>query len=642
MGKAASGVVEYPFTLLARGATAAGEKTAEVTGSPAAGALVSTALQAAPGAIVPGARALRRAGPAAAAEELSATGAPRQPPAEVGAGADVPRGTPTQPQTAPEAPGAAQAPGAPQDTAPTPNEARAQAYARNIGLDWSRLGAGTRKALTTIAQDSTALERLDPAALRRQAHLQAQRVPVPATKGQLPLDPVQLRREAVTAATTEGAPIRETYAGANENVQANLEVLRGRVAGRRGGYEPAVDAEGNDIAGKVRSPTKAPTKVGESVQGVVREKAKWSQKGYNALYKLARKTEPTARAGLKPVTDLLTENPDIQHLGWVQSWLNKARSTLPRDAEGNLPELKDVTLNELDDLRQLANKNIAAGGTAGHYASQLKKAIDTAMQDVPEGAAAWKRATDAFRKHQEEFKDQGLIRQLGTQKKGGADRALALEKTWKTVASGTVEQIKQLKTTMLKGENPALRIKGAKAWADLRGETVNRILEDARNVSTVDEAERAVLTEAALRRSITRIPRENLEEILGKGAVKELYGILRAKRLTKRPPTESGTVPNALVMAEKVLKHVPFAKYAVGAARGLHKVGQIGEGARQATAATVSPLEQAVRDVERASRGRANRAAMETLERGGPTLPAGGAPPQPLPIGEALKRPGAP
>ena len=151
-----------------------------------------------------------------------------------------------------------------------------------------------------------------------------------------------------------------------------------------------------------------------------------------------------------------------------------------------------------------------------------------------------------------------------------------------------------------------------------------------------------MLTEAALRRSITRIPRENLEEILGKGAVKELYGILRAKRLTKRPPTESGTVPNALVMAEKVLKHVPFAKYAVGAARGLHKVGQIGEGARQATAATVSPLEQAVRDVERASRGRANRAAMETLERGGPTLPAGGAPPQPLPIGEALKRPGAP
>src|SRR5262249_26118780 len=117
---------------------------------------------------------------------------------------------------------------------------------------------------------------------------------------------------------------------------------------------------------------------------------------------------------------------------------------------------------------------------------------------------------------------------------------------------------------------------------------------------------------------------------------------LRARRITTRSPvggrtTQSGTVPNMLNMAEKVLSHVPGGKYVVGAKKAIQELGERGAAARAAQEATLSPLEQAARDVERASRRRATRRAIEDVERIGPTLPEG-ASPQSLSIGEALKR----
>ena len=166
-GQAVDKAVSFPFTLLAKGANKVGEKTAEVTGSPALGALANTAVQAIPGAV---GKLLGAGGRAAGAgEELTATGAPRTAPSAVGEPAGAPNAPPAAPGEPLTATGAPRGPASTVGEGPAPrgtetpvseNEARARAYASRNGLDWSRLGPGTRKALTTIAQDSTALERL--------------------------------------------------------------------------------------------------------------------------------------------------------------------------------------------------------------------------------------------------------------------------------------------------------------------------------------------------------------------------------------------------------------------------------------------------------------------------------------------------
>jgi hypothetical protein len=90
---------------------------------------------------------------------------------------------------------------------------------------------------------------------------------------------------------------------------------------------------------------------------------------------------------------------------------------------------------------------------------------------------------------------------------------------------------------------------------------------------------------------------------------------------------------------EKALKHqVPGAAQIIGARNALRDITQRGRNVREAQQATVSPVEQAARDVERLSRKRARAAAYQTLEQSGPTLPQS-APPQPLPIGQVIRPP---
>lgn len=593
-GRDAATVVEAPFKLLAAGADVAGRKAAELTHSPALGAVVNTAIQSAPALL-----GIRGGRVAAGAEEGAEAGASR---------------------------GTAAAGGRPGPSTTTP-AARAEAYASNLGLDWSRLGPAIQDNLTRIAKESGNLEKLDPEAVKRQALLGGLRVPVETTRGKLTRNATELRREAVASKTDAGQPIRDTDIRANRDIQANLEVLRGRKAGLRGGlHDPG--EEGAPSSPSVRASTKATEDVGSSIQGSVRAKAQLSKKNYDALYKKARETEPNATVSAQPLQDFIKGNPEvlnpqIQHLGWLQSWLKKAKldkevteETAPSTRRGALgesieepgstatkTEQRGLKLNELQDLREKAGEISRAGGTDGYYAGRVLRAIDKTMQDVPDGAAAWKQANAAFRKHQLEFKDQALIKKLVTNKAG--DRSVALEKTAQTIAKGSLDQIRQVKKTLLTQEGPkAARFEGRKAWRDLQGETVNRILEDARNVVATDEAERQVLTAAALRKSINSVGRDRLTEILGKNSTDELYRIMRAAKITRTEPagrvTESGTVPNALVLMEKATKHfVPGAKYVVGAREAIRSLGERGRAVQEAKDATRSPLQTAAEESER-------------------------------------------
>ena len=592
-GQDAATVVEAPFKLLAAGADVAGRKTAEVTGSPALGAAVNTVIQSAPSAL--GLKAGR-----------------------LGAGAE----------------GAEAAAGASRGTAGGAAASRAEAYAGNLGLNWSRLAPAIKENLTKIASDAKNLEKLDPEAVKRQALLQGLRVPVETTRAKLTRNSADLRREAVASKTDAGQPIRDTDIRANRDIQANLEALRGRKAGQRGGLHDPTE-EGAAQTPSVRAATKGSEDVGRSVQSSIRAKAKQSKANYDALYKKARDTDPTSTVPDAPLKDLLKNNPDIQHLGFVQGWLSKAEGAAKA---GGRPE-GQYTLAELHDLREKAGELAAARDTPGHYAGQVKKTIDKMMMDVPEGAKAWKQAAKAFQKHQAEFKDQSVIKKLVSNK--GGDRALALEKTAQTIAKGSLEQIRQVKKSLLTQEGPRQsRFEGRRAWRDLQGETVNRILEDARNVVATDEAERQVLTAAALRKSINSVGRDRLTEIIGKNSTDELYRILRAAKITRTEPagrvTESGTVPNALVLAEKHLAHlVPGGNLARGIKEGLSTLKARGAAARDTQEALKTPLQAAAEESERRTQERitARRRHATTLRAGAALAPG---------VGENARRPAAP
>ena len=499
---------------------------------------------------------------------------------------------------------------------------KAESYASKNGIDWSRLPAQLKSTLTTIAKDAGRLEKLDPKAIKRQALLQDLRIPIQTTRGKLTRDPVELRREGIVSQLTEGKPIRDLDVSANRDLQANLEALRGRVAGKRGGLHDPTDEDSAALGPSVREPTKGPADVGTTVQNALRSKAKSSKANYDALYKKARETEPNARVPAKPLYDALKENPDIQHLGFVRGWLDKAAEAQQRKTgSGERVPVEHVTLRELNDLRSKATALRAAPGSgpAGHYAGQLIESIDEAMEEVPAGAKAWKDAISAYKQHQRTYKDQEIIRDL-VEGQGG-DRGVQLEHTWGAIAKSSIEKIAQVKDALLSKEGSMTdRRQRMRAWRDLRAETVNRILEDARNVTSTDQTERQVLTAAALHKSMNALGRHRLQELLGEKNTDELYRILRAAKITKTDPAgrtvQSGTVPNALVMAERLLKHIPGGRYVVGAKQAIKDLGERGRAVAEVKEAQKTPLQIAAEESERrAARRNASMRRSQTTMR---------------------------
>lgn len=555
-GKDIVKTASIPFELIAKGADVAGGAAAEVTGSPAVGAAVNTAIQSAPALLMRG-----RAG--AVAEEAPAAARIAEP------------------------------------------VAKAQEYVRNsTGLDWNSLSDGVKSTLTKIAESAGGLEKLDPKALERQARLESLDVPVPATRGQITRDPVQLRNEGNVSATEAGKPIRDVYVAQNKAIIDNLDVLKG----------------------KTRGTADTPEQVGQSVQDAgLRAKLDVKRQEVKQKYADAKAAgELTAPVSPKPIIKTIAESPDKTHFGWVQSWLTDM-GVVKKNASGTIT--RKLTLQEMEDLRQAAVARAMDGGTEAHYAGKIISAIDQATEGV--GGKAYQAARKARREQATEFEEQGAVAQL-VENKSRTDRAVALEDTWrKTVIGGSIDDLTKVKRSLLTGGDAATRTAGKKAWRDIRAQTIDYITKEATKSVTRFEDGTPNVTPASMERAIKSVGPEKLNEIFGPGTVKQLNRIMEATRDIKtEPPTGfkgSPTFANIIAFLEKSMSRVPLiGDTAVGAVKVAAKLRDIGETGRQVKAAQQKPLSQAEavakRDLIKQERIQRNRAAL--AKSAGYALPA--------------------
>jgi CBS domain-containing protein len=545
LGQATTRVISYPFEKLAQGADIAGAKTAEVTGSPALGAAVNTALQAAPAAIGKGAGRIRAA------------------------------------RTAPREAAAAEA-GAKPSTAQTP-EARARDYvARNTALDWDRLSDRVKKTLTGIAEDSRNLTKLNPQAIERQARLESLPEPVKATRAQLERDDPALRREQVTSATDAGKPIRDVYDAQNTAITKNLDILKGRVSGR----------------GKTAATAESPEQVGQSVQdAALRKKLETKKAEVSRLYKEAETTgELQGRASPRAIINTIKASPDKTHFGWVNSWLDEM-GVVKKDAKGNTV-INKLTLKELEDLRQAAVARAMNGGTEGYYAGKVIGAIDQATEGA--GGKAYQAARKARREQALEFEEQGAVAQL-VENKSRTDRSVALENTWrKTVLGGSIDDVRKVKRSLMTGGTQETRVAGRKAWRDIRAQTIQHIIDESTKGVALRSTGEANISPAAMQKAVRAIGPDKMREIFGNETTRRVNELLEATREVKTTPPPghpgSSTVGNALAMLEKSISRVPVIGDVGAGLVGLGaKAAKLGEAGRLRRAADRTPLAEGER-----------------------------------------------
>ena len=599
------------------------------------GAAMKTGLNAFPMALGGEALKMRGRAPEAPLPAETPPGSPSVAPAAASSApltleADQPRAAP-----APPAPPTAAPATAPLETAPavprgTPNtslegstppspqvspQARAQAYVRDrLGLAWAALADRRKQKLTAVAKDAGALERLNPDAVKRQAHLEregAGRVPIATTAGKLERDNAQLLREQGAAATPSGRSIVETDVKANRDLRRNIETLveRWRGVGTSRATATSREQVGKAVAGRE-----------EGAPGALTLKQRKAKAATSAAYKSARETEPNATVPADPMYDMVRGNPEIlnpqvQHVAWLQSWLKRAGIEKVEEVagEGGETEVKTVRrpvkLKELEDLRQKAVKMAGSPGADGYYAGEVIKTIDQMYEAIPDSAKAWKAAREAHKTERAEFANQGAIERLVGTKGGrfGTDPKTDLENVWKEAyKNASLEEVRQLKRSLLSGDAET-RVAGKKALRELRAETGRDMLREiTKGVSTNTAGETNITAEAintwikGMGGGTVEGGIEKLNVLVGKRAANELMKIREDAQITKTEPTVRNVGSNTFQKILNWMDDTGLGKLtkAVGggpllhAAEFVHKHHEAGKAVKSATESATSVAER--------------------------------------------------
>lgn len=545
---------------------------------------------------------------AAAAGAAVKTGLEVVPQALAGHGLGLARtalkGGPRTPFSPSPAGGAAPAAGATVADAAT----RAKAYVGNLGLDWDRLNSAFQEKLTAIAQSANGLDKLKPEAVKNQAILAEAGITNP-TKGTVTRDPIQQRLEQTVKATDAGAELRQRDLDHNAQLLKNVDDLRASVEKEH-----------------PKAPAKGDLQVGKSVQdAALRKKASISERIYEKLYKKARETDPTAAVSPDAVFALLDESPSITHLGWVSDFMKKAKVEKKISADGvEVVERRPVSLAELYDLRVRANKIIKGGGPDAHYALDVKAAVDSAMEQAPEAAAAWRKATAAFKKHKQEFSDQGYLKGMVEDKPHSSDRRVALEDTARKVVTAPLEDLQKVKKSLLSGNTIASRNAGRAAWRDLKGWGLDYIREGMRGVK--DEKGNPSFTYHRFKQALDDIGDDNLDELYGPSVRKQLRRWQEAAELVK---TEASSGVKGSPTFDKIMTFLDRigglpvvgrgADFAGGAVKAVKNVASLGEKGREARAAGITPVDEAAGAARTEVR---NRRAKQAAPAATGTVPA--------------------
>jgi hypothetical protein len=538
VGKEAQQNIAKPFEMLAAAGDSAGQVVQDTTGSPLLATAVNTGVQSLPALL------LRRGGRIKGGAQIAAEETPATGTAATGTTGTAALGAATE----------------------TPNVVRAKQYVANsLGLDWDALSQSIKDQLSSVAQDATKLEGLDPQAVAREIKFQSLNPPVPATRGTLARDPVAMRNEGNVSATDAGKPIRDIQLAGNQALLDNLDTLKGKVSG----------------TGKTAATATTPEQTGASVQGAARAKLDFAKATTKRLYDAA----DASAEGAMPVSGA----PLVE---WLKDPANARNASFLKSALSDyMDESGNISARNLERIRQEATATANGPPSATtHFAGQARKIIDQMAESS--GGELYAKARAARKAQGNEFEQQGAVSDL-VSNASRTDRTTALENTTKTIISGSLEDVRNIKRTLLTGGDEATRTQGRQAWRDVR----RQVLEDIKNEATKGVALNPDgspnLNAGALKRSIDRYGPEKLDEIFGPGTTKQLNKILDVARDAKtQPPTSavgSSTFANVLAFLGKGLvkgtKPIPFVGAATEAVADKIAV----------RSSTTTPLNQAVK-----------------------------------------------
>ena len=228
-----------------------------------------------------------------------------------------------------------------------------------------------------------------------------------------------------------------------------------------------------------------------------------------------------------------------------------------------------ITLQQMEDIRQLINRDTSPGTPNAFYGRQAKEIIDDVTENS--GGDVYKRARAARKKYASEFENVSLINDLIGMKPGDVDRRVALERVVNHI---TRPQTSLDSVNHFKGLIDRAGPRGQRAMRELQGAVLENIRDAAYKGITRDQGGGVVIQPATLNNTLRQLDRGGkLEVIFDKPTAQMLRDInLLVMDLATAPPgalNPAGT-SSAILNALDLMSTLP----GVGglAAKGLNKV----------------------------------------------------------------------
>lgn len=342
--------------------------------------------------------------------------------------------------------------------------------------------AGTQASAGAAGTDAETVRRQRAASLP---------VPVELTKGQATREGKQQQFEKQQLQDADvGKELRDMTAEQTNRILKNFDVLEEQTGATKVGNED----------------------VGEAVVGPIEQRVAAAKEKIRAAYKAAEDAGETAeRVSPGALVRYLNDEsssainaPIIKSAGDRLVELGGAE----RDANGKLVP-GEISLSDLEKIRQSISKDAGEPGTPNNFrAGELKTAIDAVTEG--KGGELYKGARKLYAEYAGEFKNQALIRDLISNKRGTSDRKIALEEVYnKTVKNGSVENLRRLQDTLV-GAGEV----GQQALRELRGAAVRDIREQATRTTSVDERGQKVPSVAGLNNAVKALDKNGKLELL--------------------------------------------------------------------------------------------------------------------------------
>jgi len=377
-----------------------------------------------------------------------------------------------------------------------------------------------------------------PEAVTRFQMAQGLRVPVFPSKGQIEADLPQQQFEIETPKISPelGKQLTEAQAKRNDAILQNFDAY--------------VDATGKEsfglrATGKVvtdeltRQANQAKAQITKAYTAAREQGETEAPVQYAPLTAYINDQTPTVRSKLAPILDVVNE----------QIAKNDPKST------------GTVSINSLEDIYQVINKNFEPNTPAAVYGREMKDIINTITEG--QGGEMYQNARRLRQDYSKRFENIGAVDRLLRLKPNSDDRLVAFEDVFqKSIINGSLDDVKNLGYA-LKKAGP----EGQQAFRELQGQTIEFLKDKVTQAIDTDSFGNPVVSPAKFKSVVRELDQDGkLDYLFGKKGAQEIRDLMETTILVNAPLKGAANYSNtssALIQALDRISASPIGKIPV-------------------------------------------------------------------------------